>query len=443
MEFPPIFLERTAEILGNEMNEFISSLQDNAPVSIRLNDKHPLLNPSSQHVSWCDQAFYLAERPLFTADPLLHAGAYYVQEASSMFLQYLLKCHAPSPETVLDLCAAPGGKSTLISQHISNDALLVSNEINRSRAMILSENLIKWGNPNVVVTNNLPADFRRLPAFFDVMVVDAPCSGEGMFRKDPGAIREWSLQNVQNCAIRQKDILEDAWNCLKTNGIILYSTCTFNREENEEIVEWICEQLGAELLNCDISAFEGITNSGSGYRFYPHLTKGEGFFIAAMRKTSETTANVKVKTDKKKQSIVTAELFDQYLKDAASYDFLESENIITAHRKKWLTYELYLKNNFNCLTNGIQLAERKGKDLIPAHQLALSKQINLERFEKVELDRQTALQFLKRENIVLSEASKGYLLITYEQLPLGWVKNLGNRSNNLYPQHWRIRMNLT
>src|SRR5690606_15842591 len=201
------FVDRTKSLLGDEYPAFEEALNGIPPVSIRVNDKFTDYKPSDQIVPWCDSGFYLNERPLFTADPLLHAGVYYVQEASSMFLKQVCDVYMKNAERVLDLCAAPGGKSTLLSQALPSEALLVSNEIVRSRAMILAENLIKWGNPNVIVTNNTPEDFGEFPAFFDAIVVDAPCSGEGMFRKDPGSIAEWSLQNVQQCAIRQKGIL--------------------------------------------------------------------------------------------------------------------------------------------------------------------------------------------------------------------------------------------
>jgi 16S rRNA C967 or C1407 C5-methylase (RsmB/RsmF family) len=285
MFLPQDFVNRTKILLGDEFSEFENALENTAPTTIRVNDKM-VYQASDDKVTWCENAYYLAERPLFTADPFIHAGVYYVQEASSMFLYQAIKQHFGNAQTVLDLCAAPGGKSTLISQSLSESALLVSNEIIRSRAYILVENLIKWGNPNVVVTNNEPKDFDCLPNFFDAMVIDAPCSGEGMFRKDVGAIKEWSEYNVKLCSTRQREIVTAVWDSLKTDGILVYSTCTFNREENDENVEWICNELGAEIVNLDLNGNQDISVTEYGYRFYPHKTRGEGFFLSVMRKKS-------------------------------------------------------------------------------------------------------------------------------------------------------------
>ena len=234
MQLPEQFVERTQALLGNEYTAFEQALGATTPTSIRVNSKKNFA-PSNEKVEWCDKAFYLPERPLFTADPLLHAGAYYVQEASSMFLSQAVLQHMQNAETVLDLCAAPGGKSTLLRQFLPTDCLLVSNEIVRSRAYVLAENLSKWGHENVFVSNNASEDFVALGAYFDAIVVDAPCSGEGMFRKDKTAIEEWSVANVEMCVKRQREILENIWQCLKPGGTMVYSTCTYNRAENEEI----------------------------------------------------------------------------------------------------------------------------------------------------------------------------------------------------------------
>ena len=299
MNLPPIFIERTKAILKEEYPAFENALQQLAPTSIRINDKMDYM-PSAEKVAWCDKGYYLNERPLFTADPLFHAGVYYVQEASSMFLSQVVEQHFPDADTVLDLCAAPGGKSTLLSQYLHRNCLLVSNEIVRNRAYILAENLAKWGNQNTLVTNNDPADFSALNNFFDAVVVDAPCSGEGMFRKDAGAIDEWSLSNVELCAERQKKILTDVWDALKPEGILVYSTCTYNREENEDNVAWMCRELDAELLKVDLHGNENIVESDFGYRFFPHRTKGEGFFIAVVRKNGSSVRSKQIKAELKK-----------------------------------------------------------------------------------------------------------------------------------------------
>lgn len=446
LELPVKFVDRTKSLLGDEYPAFEEALNGIPPVSIRVNDKFTDYKPSDQIVPWCDSGFYLNERPLFTADPLLHAGVYYVQEASSMFLKQVCDVYMKNAERVLDLCAAPGGKSTLLSQALPSEALLVSNEIVRSRAMILAENVIKWGNPNVVVTNNTPEDFSKLPAFFDAIVVDAPCSGEGMFRKDPGSVAEWSLQNVQQCAIRQKSILKDVWQSLKDGGILVYSTCTYNKEENEDNVAWICEKLGADCLTPDISDFDGIVVSEYGCRFYPHKIKGEGFFIAVLRKYNMGESINIGKSKKNKQQDKYVDRSDDFRIQVLfpnNFIIKEIENRIVAFQQKHLADVLDIDNKLNCLVNGIQLAEIKGKNFIPAHQLALSKIISKEAFLSVELELREAIAFLKRESIVMPENTpRGYVLVCYQEQALGWVKNLGNRSNNLYPQHWRIRMHL-
>lgn len=446
LKLPVSFVERTKSLLGDEFSAFVEALNSTSQVSVRINDKLADYCPSDQVVPWCESGFYLEERPLFTADPLLHAGVYYVQEASSMFLKQVCEGYLKNAKRVLDLCAAPGGKSTLLSQTLSSEALLVSNEIIRSRAMILAENIIKWGNPNVIVTNNAPEDFGKLPSFFDAIVVDAPCSGEGMFRKDSGAIAEWSLQNVQQCAIRQKSIIKDVWHSLKDGGILVYSTCTYNREENEDNVAWICEDLGADFLKPDISGFEGVVESSCGCRFYPHKIKGEGFFIAVLRKHNQDEHTYNSKSKKNKHPDKYADRSGDFANQVLfPNDFImkEIENRIVAFNKNHVADCLDINSKLNCLVNGVQLAEIKGKDLIPAHQLALSKIINKETFVSVKLELKDAIAYLKKESINLPENTpRGYVLVCYEDQTLGWVKNIGNRSNNLYPQHWRIRMHL-
>jgi len=443
MNLPQAFAERTKKLLGDEYPLFEKALSDAPSLSVRANDKMNYA-PSDERVSWCESGFYLRERPLFTADPFFHCGAYYVQEASSMFLAEIVKQFFPDAERVLDLCAAPGGKSTLLAQNLSENALLVSNEIIRQRANILAENMIKWGNPNVVVTNNKPADFAHLSGYFDAVIVDAPCSGEGMFRKDAQAIAEWSEQNVAMCAKRQREILSDIWKVLKTNGILVYSTCTYNREENEENVRWICQELDAEYLAVDLRGNSEIVESDCGYRFYPHKVRGEGFFISVLRKKQETSDYKKSRKDAKKETKQKKhdEKLPFLLKSQENYVFLQENNKIKAYSANKKDDFALLNSTLKVLHSGICLGEIKGKDFIPDTSIALSKSLDLNSVNKIEIDYQTAISYLKRENIFLENAPKGYLLLTYKNLPLGWIKNLGNRCNNLYPQEWRIRMKI-
>ncbi|MES1226926.1 MAG: RsmB/NOP family class I SAM-dependent RNA methyltransferase, partial [Bacteroidota bacterium] len=215
--------DKDAFVQIHESGEQITSVRVNP--NRTFNVEYSTLNVQGK-VPWSSNGYYLSERPSFTTDPLFHAGAYYVQEASSMFLEEAVKqtCDLSKPLKVLDLCAAPGGKSTLLQSIISNESLLISNEVIKSRVNILSENITKWGAANVVVTNNDPKDFQRLPEYFDLIVIDAPCSGSGLFRKDPEAITEWSSDNVMLCSQRQQRILADILPCLKPGGILIYST---------------------------------------------------------------------------------------------------------------------------------------------------------------------------------------------------------------------------
>ncbi|MDO9154678.1 MAG: rRNA cytosine-C5-methyltransferase [Paludibacter sp.] len=442
MQLPEAFITRTRAILKEEYPAFENALNETPPVSIRVNTKLDL-KPSNEKVAWCEKGHYLAERPLFTADPLLHAGAYYVQEASSMFLYTVVRQIFPNAGKILDLCAAPGGKSTLLAEALPENSLLVSNEIIRSRANILAENLIKWGKSNIVVTNNAPHDFGALQGFFDAVVVDAPCSGEGMFRKDAGAIKEWSVENVKNCVKRQREILMSVWDTLKTDGVLVYSTCTYNREENEENIEWICNELGAEKINIDIQEIEGIVVTDYGYRFYPHKIKGEGFFLSVLQKTSEAPVAKLIKNEIKSVKFVTLNDYPEIrIKNSEEWRFVREENLLKAYKSNNFPDLLTLKKTLRCIECGLTLAEIKGKDIIPSHQFALSLDIDVEKTQKINADYKTAVSYLKKEVIYLQNETKGFKLVCYNDIPIGWVKNVGTRCNNLYPQHWKIRMKL-
>ena len=442
MTFPQQFIEQTKALLLDEYNAFENALSETPPTSIRVNNKMDY-RPDGDPVTWCEKAYYLPERPLFTADPLFHAGVYYVQEASSMFLSQVVSQYLQDSQTVLDLCAAPGGKSTLLLQFLPQDCLLVSNEMNRQRSYILAENIAKWGNPNVMVTNNNADDFSTMKGFFDAIVVDAPCSGEGMFRKDKQAIAEWSEQNVEICAERQRKILADAWDALKPNGILVYSTCTYNRKENEENVEWLCDEYDAETLSVNLNGNTDIVVTDYGYRFFQHRTKGEGFFLSVIRKNENTGSVRKLKADFKKGiKFVDANDIPFKLSGEYAFKFVNDENHIRAYIEQHFERFMYLNSKLKCIDSGLLVAEIKGKDYIPSAQLALSKSLDTGSVERAELDYNTAISYLKRESIELYGSAIGFVLVQYMQQSLGWVKNIGTRSNNLYPTNWRIRMNL-
>lgn len=443
MQLPEAFITRTKALLGDEWEAFEQALNRERTVSIRLNPKATVdvTGISTQSpVPWASGAYYLSSRPVFTLDPLFHAGCYYVQEASSMFLEHFIENCIHKPVKALDLCAAPGGKATHLSAILSEGSLLVANEMIRPRANILSENLIKWGNPRTIVTNNDPKDIGKLKSFFDLIVCDLPCSGEGMFRKNPGAISEWSVNNVKLCAERQRQIISDIFPALKPGGILIYSTCTYNREENEDNIGWICENFDTELLE-------------EPRRFMPHKTKGEGFFIAALRKYPAITGEDRQSLDSRSGCRIKRGMTEsfrndnilQWLSYPENYTFFSENNMLYAFPTDHYNNYFSLKKSLKIISAGITLGEVKGKDIIPAQALAMSTALSENTFPRWDLDRETALKYLRKEALqnIPATVSHGFVLVTYRNWPLGFVKNIGNRANNLYPQEWRIRMSLS
>lgn len=457
MNLPSEFAERTRSLMGEENYHLLeSALQGEAPVSIRANSEKCIEPVGGEPVPWSSSGVYLKARPTFTFDPLFHAGCYYVQEASSMFVEQVLKTYVNEPVVMLDLCAAPGGKSTDARSVLPEGSLLVANEVMRSRVQVLAENLIKWGNPEVVVTHNDPADFASLPAVFDVILTDVPCSGEGMFRKDQVAVEEWSVDNVRICYQRQRRILTDIWQVLKAGGLLIYSTCTYNKEENEDNVAWIARELGAEILEVPVCPEWGITGNLAGgdfpvYRFLPHKTKGEGFFLAVLRKKGEKSKDYSKectggKKDKKKggkgkqQPVAVPKEAKGWLQHSEAYLFEVKGNDIVAFPKAHSGTYALLQQALKVVHAGVTLGELKGKDVIPHHSLAMSILLNRNAFPTVELAYDEAVAYLRKEAVALDvSVPRGHVLLTYKGVPLGFAKNIGNRANNLYPQEWRIR----
>lgn len=451
MRLPADFITRTQPLLKEEWEAFVSALQSESLVSIRLN-KNKSMNLNHRlgdKVVWSERGYYLNKRPSFTFDPLFHAGCYYVQEASSMFVEQAVKQYVEGQVRFLDLCAAPGGKTTLVADLLSDDSLIVANEVIRSRSNILSENITKWGNDNIIVSNNDPADLGQLTDFFDVMLIDAPCSGEGMFRKDKGAIDEWSEDNVRLCKERQQRIVADVWPALKSGGTLIYSTCTYNKEENEDNVQWICDELGAEVLPLDVPEEWAIANSYtdgvSAFHFFPHKTKGEGFFLAVLRKKENhdsgscySRKKEKGGKQKNKKEIIPIE-YKEHLFDSDSFTFYKQGDFWCAFPTVIFDDLNLLKSDLNIISAGICLGECKGKDFVPNQSLAMSKQLSPASFIKYEVDWKTAISYLRKEVQVIDCQYRGYVLLTYKDMPIGFVKNIGNRANNLYPQEWRIR----
>ena len=456
MNLPQSFVERTRQLLGDEQYPlFEQALGTEVPVSIRPNRMKCNLPVAGEPVPWAPSGIYLEKRPTFTFDPLFHAGCYYVQEASSMFVERVLREYVQEPVVMLDLCAAPGGKSTLCRSALPEGSLLVANEVMRNRSQILAENLMKWGHPEVVVTNNDPADFTDLTHLFDVILTDVPCSGEGMFRKDQVAVDEWSLENVDICWQRQRRILSDIWPALKPGGLLIYSTCTFNREEDEDNVAWIARELGADVLEVLVEEAWGITGNLIGdsfpvYRFLPHKVKGEGFFLAVLRKHAGEVETVEPRAEKKKkaskdvkgkapQLSVPKEAKD-WLQIPGDYQLTINGTNVQAFPKSHETVYTLLQQYVKVIHAGITLGEMKGKDLIPHHSLAMSTALADGAFPKAEVTYEQAIAYLRKESLVLDAGiPRGYVLLTYQNIPLGFMKNIGNRANNLYPQEWRIR----
>jgi NOL1/NOP2/fmu family ribosome biogenesis protein len=345
-----------------------------------------------------------------------------------MYLEQVVRKYLGSStgSKVLDLCAAPGGKSTHLASLLGDDSLLISNEVMPQRAHILAENATKWGYGNMAVTNNRPADFGKLAGYFDLILTDVPCSGEGMFRKDEKAIEDWSPAYVLECAERQRSILTDVWPALKQDGLLIYSTCTFNKAENEDNIAWIAQELGAEILESR--------------HFYFHTDQSEGLFMAALRKTAPTTQmRVKSKVTSQKSRV---ESLKSPLINSENWCIKEEKDLIYALPKAYEADFALLDKHLRWLKKGIGIATLKGKNQTPHIDLALSRHINKEAFTPYELDLPTALHYLKGESITLPDAPIGYLLLTFKGVPMGWGKNIGNRCNNLYPDAWRIRMNI-
>lgn len=436
---PTAFEKRMKETLGAEYNSFSEALQKPSTVSVRLN---PRKRPSvtGEKIPWCESGLYLASRPVFALDPEWHAGAYYVQEASSMMVELALKnsVDLSEPLRVLDLCAAPGGKSTHLLSLLNRDSLLVSNEVIKSRAGILQENLIKWGHINSVTTVNDARDFSSLTGFFDVIVVDAPCSGEGLFRKEPESMSEWSQENVNLCSARQKRILAEVFPALKEGGVLIYSTCTYNSDENELNMQWIQQQQQLEFTSIDKvpSGVEEIRNGKViGYRLMPHRVNGEGFFISIIRKLDKTD-RIHVRRSSLKKSL--QKLPGKWINRDVS--LIDHNGLLIAVPERWWDEIDFLSRSLTVSSRGTALAEVKNNKFIPEHALAMSIDLAASDFSVIDLNLDDALRFLRKDNLTIADNERGFALVRYNSNPLGWINRLGNRVNNLYPQNWRIRM---
>lgn len=415
----------------------MNSIDKDIPVSIRGN---PLKNCDLSHlpldcgVPWSPLGHYLRERPSFTLDPFFHAGSYYVQDASAMMVGWLFRevISVYPSRKILDLCAAPGGKTTDIAASMRHqqdgDFLLVSNEVIRQRALLLADNVAIWGDPNIVVASSDPSCFGRMKGFFDVIVADVPCSGEGMFRKNGNAVRMWSENNVALCASRQRRIIADVWDALADGGVLIYSTCTFNDSENDGNVRWIIDELGGEPLSFDMP-FDGPQSTEYGFLMHPDAVRGEGQYCAAIRKKAGPSGGVRPGKKTLPAAGNGVAMFDRKGEIYAVPDFVAS-------------YIDYIGKTVDVLSAGTHAFTVKGKDRIPCADLALSALLDPDDFPSVELSRSDALHFLHKDSLALKDAPAGYVLVRYCGLPLGFVKNVGNRCNNLHPSSRRILMDI-
>jgi 16S rRNA C967 or C1407 C5-methylase (RsmB/RsmF family)/NOL1/NOP2/fmu family ribosome biogenesis protein len=441
---PKEFVESILSLFPEEAGYFFEALSNNAITSIRLNaHKKSTAFENEIPIEWCANGRYLAERPSFISDPLLHAGAYYVQESSSMFLDACIKC-LPLPENAiaLDLCAAPGGKSTLILDALPKDSMLVSNEIIKSRVNVLQENLTRWGSPNCVVTNNDPKIFQKAGAIFDLIVVDAPCSGEGLWRRDANAINEWSMPNVLLCEARQERILQDILPCLKPGGFLIYSTCTFNEIENEKQVEKLVLDQTVKPYPINIPAdWPCKSNDHFQFRFLPHLVKGEGLFMAVLQKPY-------VQDDSNKHqkraglNFVSKKLLPElhtWLANPLTFDYFMENDFAYAFPKSVLAVYEIIRSSLYVKHAGICMGkfDKNGK-LIPEHSLAMSTAL-AKQIPKFGLNRDEAISYLQKGNIhPPNNGLNGWCLAHYYGLALGWLKVLPNRVNNYFPPEYRI-----
>lgn len=442
--WPEAFVERIKDQFPDTTDSFLRSLNQDTAISVRINPKKFQVTASAEKVPWCTTGFFLRERPFFALDPLWHAGAYYVQEASSMFLEQVFnRIKTDGPRFMLDLCAAPGGKSTHLSSLLHRDDLLLSNEVIRSRLPVLTENLTKWGHSNILISNSDAKEFGKAGALFDVLLIDAPCSGEGLFRRSHEAAKEWSVEHTVLCSVRQRRILADSWPCLKDGGYLIYSTCTFNPAENEENLLWLKSLRGFDSIQVSLDPAWGVDELEYkgiyGYRFLPDRSKGEGFFIALLQKLEETyPARIpsKLKTSLQKASKIP----DSWITEPETKKFFQHQGQLKFIPARWEAQISYLLEKINLIKTGTTAGQLIRNEVIPDHQLAMSLELNRNAFPSSELSRENALRYLAREQFDLKSENEPWQLMTFQGLPLGFTKNLGNRFNNYYPKAWRLRM---
>jgi len=445
--FPAGFKDMNSALIG-DWEAFESAHEKPSPASIRINSKKVNFKPAIRPVPWCPTGFYLPERPAYTMDPLFHAGAYYVQEPGSMLLWHVLEQLNLNRDglKVLDLCAAPGGKSTLILDWLDGNGFLVSNEVIGKRAQVLQENLDKWGDANRMVCHSDPQQFARAGAQFDVLVVDAPCSGEGMFRKESDAVKMWNPDLVEHCHLRQCRILNDALACLKPGGHLIYSTCTYNNRENEESLFPAVEQSGADSIPLQFPAEWYVSPSERkgvhGYRCFPHQMETEGFFISVLKNPGEVKEE-SLKKKRRKNATLKPDsgllnTLSPWLHDALDFAAIEHRGEVYFLPAAFFAFAMQLAQNTHALTIGQKAGKVVRNELNPDTRLALSVDLNSEGMSKVHLTDEQAIAYLRRETLHLENAPDGLVLCMYREIPIGWGKMISGRLNNRWVKEWRI-----
>lgn len=449
MQLHTEFVNQVRRTFASEADDMLTAIADSAPeVSIRINpakvaaDRLAGLRP----VPWCKWGAYLDERPQFTFDVDFQAGNYYVQDASSMFIAHVIAQCVKTPVRYLDLCAAPGGKTTAAISALPAGSLVVANEIVPARAKILAQNVEKWGAGNCFVSSNAPADLGKLTHYFDVVAADVPCSGEGMFRKDDEAVAQWTPQLVAECAARQRDIVADAWQALRPGGLFVYSTCTYNTLEDEDMVAYMVSELGAVPQEVDVTGCTGVHVAVKGewpcYRFLPHMVRGEGLFVCVMRKPDDEPVKDVMRRRKKNlgnrpKGVAAPETVKSWLRSGGDCTIAAHGDRIVACQAQFGEDLVLLSKNLRLLHDGTLVGVQKGRNIVPSQQLAWSADLAREAFVVAEVDYATAIAFLQRQTVVV-DAPKGYVLLAHRGAPLGFVNNLGTRANNLYPKEYRI-----